>query len=407
MKNFGEGGETIPEDPIIRADREDTEEDVDRIQQLLKELDLTGGVARIFRQRAGKAEFDYEGELPVDNFSLETIKRVYGGGRYQIRLTAKGGKYVKQIKFSIDPRHVGEMDRINQTQNAVTTTTPDNSNLITFLLKAQQDSQDRAQQQQAAMMTLMVTMMTESQKTTAQILAAAMQREPINVTPEPASRLMEVMMPMLIAQMQTPKSNNLADLVESLKVVKELATGQPEKEEKEEDMLDKIVKVGAPLIGAFMSRNQPMPQVPTPAPNPQQRPQIQAQPEDAQRAAAEAKMRSLLGQLRMVTPILVRAAKKDSPIESYLDILDDSLDEEGFQMLVMFLQRDDWITTLFNDDPGVRENIGWFENFRTMVLNPETDEPTEETPKDPAEKASSPFGVVLRPTGSSVDGGGN
>lgn len=409
MKNFGEGDETLPEDPIIRADREDTEEDVDRIQQLLKELDLTGGVARIFRQRAGKAEFDYEGELPVDNFSLETIKRVYGGGRYQIRLTAKGGKYVKQIKFSIDPRHVGEMDRINQTQNAVTTTTPDNSNLITFLLKAQQDSQDRAQQQQAAMMTLMVTMMTESQKTTAQILAAAMQREPINVTPEPASRLMEVMMPILVAQMQSPKSNNLAELVESLKVVKELATGQPEKEEKEEDMLDKIVKVGAPLIGAFMSRNQPMPQVPTqaPAPNPQQRPQIQSQSEDPQRAAAEAKMRSLLGQLRMVTPILVRAAKKDSPIESYLDILDDTLDEEGFQMLAMFLQRDDWITTLFNDHPDVRENIGWFENFRSMILNPENDESTEETSQVESPKASSPFGVVRGPAGPPVDSDGN
>ena len=408
MKNFGEGDETLPDDPIIRADREDTEEDVDRIQQLLKELDLTGGVARIFRQRAGKAEFDYEGELPVDNFSLETIKRVYGGGRYQIRLTAKGGKYVKQIKFSIDPRHVGEMDRINQTQNAVTTTTPDNNNLITFLLKAQQDSQDRSQQQQAAMMTLMVTMMTESQKTTAQILAAAMQREPINVTPEPASRLMEVMMPMLIAQMQTPKSNNLADLVESLKVVKELAAGQPEKEEKEEDMLDKIVKVGAPLLGAFMSRNQPMPTpAPVAAPNPQQRPQIPVQQEDPKTAAAEAKMRSLLGQLRMVTPILVRAAKKDSPIESYLDILDDTLDEEGFQMLAMFLQRDDWITTLFNDDPGVRENIGWFENFRAMVLNPENDESTEETAQVESPKASSPFGVVRGPAGSPVDSDGN
>lgn len=397
----------MPEDPIIVAEREDTTEDVDRIQQLLKELDLTGGVARIFRQKPGKADFDYEGELPVDNFSLETIKRVYGGGRYQIRLTAKGGKYVKQIKFSIDPRHVGEMDRINQTPNAVIPTS-DNSNLITFLLKAQQDSQDRAQQQQAAMMTLMVTMMTESQKATAQMMSAAFHREPINVTPEPASRLMEVMMPMLIAQMQAPKTNNLSDLVESLKVVKELATGQPEKEEKEEDMLDKIVKVGAPLLGAFMSRNQPMPTVaPVAVPNPQQRPQIPVQQEDPARAAAEAKMRSLLGQLRMVTPILVRAAKKDSPIESYLDILDDTLDEEGFGMLVMFLQRDDWVSTLFNDDPGVRENIGWFDNFRAMVLNPETDEPTEETAKVETPKASSPFGVVRGSAGSPVDGDGN
>jgi hypothetical protein len=95
----------------------------------------------------------------------------------------------------------------------------------------------------------------------------------------------------------------------------------------------------------------------------------------------------------MVTPILVRAAKRNSPIESYLDILDDTLDEEGFQLLTLFLEREDWVTTLFSDDDGVKANLSWFENFREMILNPSDDE-GEETPKDQAPSTTSPFGVV-------------
>jgi hypothetical protein len=401
MKDFDDALSPDSQDPVLVAERDDTHDDVDRIQQLLKELDLTGGVARVFRQRPGRTEYDYEGEIPVDSFSLETIKRVYGGGRYQIKLTAKNGKYVRQVKVSVDPRHKGEIEKsMDSTMSAAPGS---NNDLVAFLLKAQQDQQDRAMQSQQQMMTLMVTMLTESQKATATMMAAAFQREPVNVTPqEPASRLIEVMTPFLLQQMQSPRpTSSLAELVENLKVVKELAAGEPPREEKEEDMLEKVVKIGAPLIGAFMSRGQPMPQVP---PQMIQRPTIPQQAstppstppsatDDAAKAAVEAKMRSLLGQLRMVTPILVRAAKRNSPIESYLDILDDTLDEEGFQLLTLFLEREDWVTTLFSDDDGVKANLSWFENFREMILNPSDDE-GEETPKDQAPSTTSPFGVV-------------
>lgn len=404
MKQFEDDLPPDHQDPIVVADRDDTQDDVDRIQQLLKELDLTGGVARVFRQRPGKAEFDYEGEIAVDAFSLETIKRVYGGGRYQIKLTAKNGKYVRQIKFSVDPRHQGEMDKSNEP--AMPAAPGSNNDLVAFLLKSQQDQQERAMQSQQQMMALMVTMLTESQKATATMMAAAFQREPVNVTPqEPASRLIEVMTPFLLQQMQAPKpSNNLAELVESLKVVKELASGESPREEEKEDMFEKVIKIGAPILGAFMSRGQPMPPLPPQAmpQNPVQRPAIPQQAsapppapdaDDAARAAMEGKMRSLLGQLRAVTPVLVRAAKKNSPIESYLDILDDTLDEDGWNLLTMFLEREDWVVTLFNDDPGVKANLPWFENFRAMVLTPPEDE-GEATAQEPPPATSSTTGLV-------------
>jgi hypothetical protein len=96
-----------------------------------------------------------------------------------------------------------------------------------------------------------------------------------------------------------------------------------------------------------------------------------------------------------VTPILVRAAKKGAFIDSYLDILNDSLDDEGHEMLVYMLHRDDWISTLFNGNPDVVANRQWFEQLREAILTPEdesTDTAGEATPEPVKEpEAPHPF----------------
>ena len=356
---------------------EEEQDDVSKIQALLKELDMGGGVARIFRQRPGQAKHEYEGEIPADAFTLETIKRSYGGGDYLIRFAAKGGRYVRSIRFSIDPRHKGELDKIHETA-PVTQNSNDNSQaLLAFMMQQQQAQAQQAQQS----MTLMMTMMSESQKSMAAIIAAAIGGNNRQQA-EPSSKFIEVMMPMLTESMK-PRGG-MAELTENVKLVKELMGNAPEKEEKD-DMLEKMMTIGAPLIGAFMSRGQPQPQQPQPVRvNPAQ-PQALPTPEQI----AQAKAQELLGRLRFVTPVLVRAAKKNSYIDSYIDILNDNLDDEGHEMLVYMLKRDDWITTLFNDNPDVVANRQWFESFRQAIINPDEDttgeEATEsgEVPKEP------------------------
>ena len=339
---------------------------------------MGGGVARIFRQRPGQAKHEYEGEIPADAFTLETIKRSYGGGDYLIRFAAKGGRYVRSIRFAIDPRHKGELDKINEPP-PVTQNSNDNSQaLLAFMMQQQQTQAQQAQQS----MTLMMTMMSESQKSMAAIIAAAIGGGGRQVQSEPSSKFIEVMMPMLTESMK-PRGG-MAELTENVKLVKELMGNAPEKEEKD-DMLEKMMTIGAPLIGAFMSRGQPQPQQPQPVRvNPAQ-PQALPTPEQI----AQAKAQELLGRLRFVTPVLVRAAKKNSYIDSYIDILNDNLDDEGHEMLVYMLKRDDWITTLFNDNPDVVANRQWFESFRQAIINPDEDttgeEATEsgEVPKEP------------------------
>ena len=374
------------QDPLPDAEpefvHEEEQDDVSKIQALLKELDMGGGVARIFRQRPGQAKHEYEGEIPADAFTLETIKRSYGGGDYLIRFAAKGGRYVRSIRFAIDPRHKGELDKINEPP-PVTQNSNDNSQaLLAFMMQQQQTQAQQAQQS----MTLMMTMMSESQKSMAAIIAAAIGGGGRQVQSEPSSKFIEVMMPMLTESMK-PRGG-VAELTENVKLVKELMGTAPEKEEKD-DMLEKMMTIGAPLIGAFMSRGQPQPQQPQPVRvNPTQ-PQALPTPEQI----AQAKAQELLGKLRFVTPVLVRAAKKGSYVDSYIDILNDNLDDEGHEMLVYMLQRDDWVTTLFNDNPDVVANRQWFENLREAILTPDDEDTTGEETTESVEvpKAPHPF----------------
>ena len=359
---------------------EEEQDDVSKIQSLLRELDMSGGVARIFRQRPGQAKHEYEGEIPADTFTLETIKRAYGGGDYQVRFAAKGGRYVRSIRFSIDPRHKGELDKIHDIQSPVTQNNDNSQALLAFMMQQQQTQAQQAQQS----MTLMMTMMSESQKSMAAIIAAAIGGGR-QATPDSSNKFIEVMMPMLTESMK-PRGG-VAELTENVKLVKELMGTAPEKEEKD-DMLEKMMTIGAPLIGAFMSRGQqPQPQPQPVRVNPAQ-PQALPTPEQM----AQAKAQDLLGKLRFVTPVLVRAAKKGSYLDSYVDILNDNLDDEGHEMMVFMLQRDDWISTLFNDNPDVVANRQWFENLREAILNPDEDTPGEETAQASEEsKAPHPF----------------
>ena len=371
MRGIDDDAPPLTEDPEFVHDEE--KDDISKLQSLLKELDMSGGVARIFRQRPGQADYPYLSEMPIDAFSLENLKRIFGGGKYLVRFAAKGGRYVRSIRFAIDNCFKGEMD-IVPTVTAPAQQNNDNNTLLAFMMQQQQSQQ----QQQQNMMTLMMTMMTESQKSMAGVMVAAMGGK---ATSEPSSKFIEVMMPMLTESMK-PRGG-MAEFAETVKLTKELmGPAQPEKEEKD-DMLERLMTVGAPLLGAFMNRGNS-------APPPQaMRPVVPSQPvalPPTQEQLAQAKAQDLLGKLRFVTPMLVRAAKKNAFIDSYLDILDDSLDDEGYEMLVFMLQRDDWISTLFNDNQEVIANRQWFDRFREAILTPDEDtDAAGETPEPGAE----------------------
>ena len=103
---------TPPGQPAVNAAMaEDAGDEVERIQQLVRELNLEGGTANVFRVPPGQSEQQFVGEMSVDDFSIDRIARAYGGGKFTIKFKAASGRYIKQVRFAVDPRIEGEMDR--------------------------------------------------------------------------------------------------------------------------------------------------------------------------------------------------------------------------------------------------------------------------------------------------------
>jgi hypothetical protein len=212
--------------------------------------------------------------------------------------------------------------------------------------------------------------------------------------------MIDLMQPLLVEGLK-PRGSGLSELVETVKVVRELAGEPKESEPKEDDMLGKIAGLAGPLMAAWMSRPQQQPQppqMPRPTPGPMPAPGAPQlpptpQPTPEQRAVL-AKAEELLGQLRMATPFLVKAAAKDAPVETYFAMLDEMVDDQSFDLLCQLLEQPDWTTTLFNNDPGVLQNIGWFNSLRDLILN-ESEAPAPVEGEDP--------GPVPRPGVPPVD----
>jgi hypothetical protein len=356
--------------------QQEEQDDVSKITSLIHELDLVGGTARIWRQPPGDSKFSYWGEIPVDNFSLEHVRIKYGGGDYQIRFAAKGGKYVRSIKFSVEPSFVGEIIQQQLAKNAppapVTPHGPDDR-LLTYMMQ----QSESARQQSAAMMTLVVTMMSKSQDSMAAVIGAALSGSRTPPPPSDNSRMIDLMQPLLVEGLK-PRGSGLSELVETVKVVRELAGEPKESEPKEDDMFGKIAGMAGPLIAAWTaSRTQQPPQMPRPMPSPMPvpgspsgAPQLPPTPQpNPAEAAVLAKAEELMGKLRMATPLLVKAAAKNAPVDTYYAMLNEVVDDQAFDLLCALLEQPDWTTTLFNNDPGVLQHIGWFNSLRDVILD--------------------------------------
>ena len=386
----------------------DSEEEVSRIRDLAQSLDISDGVVRIFRQAPGRSEYDYEGAMPVDTFSLEELKRLYGGGKYQLKLASRTGKYIRSLKTSVHPRHVGEVYKEPEKPVTSTPTSPQAPNDLMMMLitsaqaqatQAREMAQQQAREAQAQQQMLLTLMLTNQKSSTEILVAALSGRTPGQSGGGGNEKMIELLTPMLIENMK-PRGG-LTETIATVKALQELsapaapATTEP----KEEDMIDKLSKLAGvvgPIAGAFMQRNAPQPQPMSVGPMTRANPEIPGPSQEE--AAIHARVQNLLGQLRFATPLLIKSAKSNQPVEDLVGMLDSFINDEEYEMLCQLLERDSWVAELFGNHPEVIANLPWFASLREVILNPEGDEAptdsTEATPQGPTANPSSPLTPV-------------
>lgn len=375
------------------------------ISEVLESIDASGAKVKVYRKHQGSQKYAYVDEYPTEGFTVETLKSTYGGGDYRLGIHDGKGRRIKRVDLFIDPRIKGTLDQ----PAVLPAVTPIQSNdtLIQLMNQQQQSAQQmlilmmQSQQQQAQQMT--------------QVLVAALTgaKAPTSTSPgEPASRMLEAMMPLLLANVQKTAgpAGSMKEQIETLRALKELLPDGG-KEEKEEDMIDKIMKIGGPVMagligmrGGGMSMPQALPEVtvaPRPAPQQAAQPAPAAPPEPPQPKGGMQNLtpdvQQMILSLRQFTPVLVNAAHQDGECLSYYNLVADLLTDAQYDQLVEILRRDDWTTVLFADDAGVLQYKPWFENLRDTFLNPEAYTDDAPTP-DAAPGAAGQPGAASLPT---------
>lgn len=383
--------------PDFRAASVDALDDLARIDSFLEGHDSSGAYVTIHRRAPGQVKFAFCAKVPLEQFSDDAVRQTYGGGSYQVKLYTATRKIVRTFEYDVDERIRGELDKrdVPAPAPAAPAGSGDRDLLLAMLASQREDAQRNLQ--------FMVTMMGESQKAQAAMITALLGRG----NAEPASVLVQSAVDLArVARQSAPDpmggASGVLNLIREVRSVFGGNGAAPaddggDRETAGDKFLGPLLQAAGPILSALMQRGQPqtmmvpqvavpMPPAPAPVPMPAA-PVVPAGPPQAQAPApavpamgAEAflaalppRARELVAQVRGLYPVVASMARTDTPVESVVDVMAGTLTEEDEAILAMVLGRADWKLVLFGDpDP---QPAGWFDNLRSVILEPPADEP--------------------------------
>lgn len=378
--------------------------DIDQINEILKSQDASNGKIRLERKTPDDTTFQYLVSIPINQFDIEWVKRVHGGGDYRGKIFRSNGQMYKNIEFSIDYRVKGSKDsdsgprtvayqpdpmkQVKELADMVLKNQPKDTSsdlLREIMAQSRQDSQ--------MMMTTLITTMTKSAETqtammTGMFSALAQQKpQPSQSSLEPVlPALLTALAPVLIKLIDRPASTPTTNLHESIELIKSIKETFAGEEKGEETVLGSFMKAVAPAFQAMTGMNGNgrqggLPHPPRPLPPPADHGAVPPRPPVNQPDPQVQMINQYVG-------MLYNAAEMNADPAIYADMLFNHAPPEFLSRLVTTLKKDDWTTTLFNNDPKVINNLQWFEELRSVIL--ETYEQSNSDPNtDPGELVKS------------------
>lgn len=332
-------------------------------------VEFRGPTAQNFAHLCYIAPEDWETETTIEKF-----KALYGGGEYQCRTFRANGQMYKMFKFNIDPRFKGSLDMSER--EAISNGKPSEvtSKLIDMLQRPKEDgikisdflgmmqkSTDRSSESMVMMMTMMMKSMEVSQQNSVAMMTAMMTMMTGLMGQKPSNDNQALLIK-LIEQKSTATPMN--ETLEMMAKIKDLFEKEPEPE-KEETMLDRIMKVAAPLLGGLTGQ-QPQ-QVP-PGPQPGQIP-------PPQRGIDQLPM-----EYQMMFRMGMNAAEKGSDPTLYYDLIVDNLNAQQIAGLQNLLTPPDWCARLFGNENEVAHIRQWLDDLRDMILTHGVQSPNPAAP---------------------------
>jgi len=376
--------------------------DTSKIDQILTSSDVqNGGKVRLERRGPTDQHFQYVCKIPIEDFDIERIKLVYGGGDYKCQTFRANGQMYKPFTFSIDFRFKGSLDdqqiKALAADDGKANALADRQNVMLQQLMAAraENNGDNMMKMMMLMsqksdqaMQLMMTQAAENQKSMVTLMTAVM-------APRPTPAIDPMMIELIKLQVMNRPSGDPASSMSMLREMIGLARefgGGPKEEKPEPSMLEKIFTAAAPVVERLVMP----PRVSQPAPQPRSQSAPASLPEPS--GGVDFKF-----MINMYLEQIIKAAERNSDPQSYADIIIENLPNDKLLDVQEILTREDWCATLFNNDARVRANSGWFEELRQLILRhgQQSDAAGEAESGDPSRVIKLPDGSSAN---SSVDG---
>lgn len=370
--------------------------DLEKINAIISSDDVQkGGFIRLSRRGAFDQKFSYMCRLAPEDFDIERIKKLYGGGEYQGRTFRANGQMYKMFEFNIDSRFKGQLDVEALSRAAADDGTSVNKSLLEAALSGKPSSLENNPNFVGK---LMETMSAKSDSTIMMMMQMMQQQSQQAIAAQASN------MQLMVAMITTMGNKQPAGMDPILlEILKDKATGDPmervlklvtmakglvadAKPEREPTMLENIVSAAAPAVASMFGARQagpPQTQVIT-GPSPQaqapQPAQVQQPTPDMQQGFM---IRQFLGQV-------LAAAKRNSDPAIYVDMIFDMTSDDQLGQIRANLTDAAWPVNIFGDDPRAVQFRPWLEELKKLLLEDVTNITTENaTPGDGVQQPES------------------
>lgn len=367
--SVGDPGDDAPK-PDNRSPLErEAEAQEQKLVSLMQSEQVNGGTIVLKRRAVNETEFGYLGEMPVENFTLDNVRKIYGGGDYKAQVKKAGGTFVTSFAFKIDFRipslYPGVTDR---PKDSLLDRTPE---IITAVTAAVRQSIPAAAPAQDNSLTL------ELIRQQGNMVAALMAKPAAGPDPALIAILSEMRAELRELKSGGNRGENFLKEIEKFKALSELFNvgggggDAPDKPDRVTELIRALAPAVAPFVQKLMAGGaDPAQLAGQPAPialNQARDPAAASGP--AATTETDPNMNPLFNiYLAQFRKLAIQAASKNRNAFEWADSKIDDIEPKYHADIFKMANAEDWFAKFFAGDPAANAHIKWLLDMRNAIL---------------------------------------
>jgi hypothetical protein len=354
--------------PLLGLSAQDSD-DI-RLEELIFSLQGSSYSFALYRKRIHESKERYVGRVQADNFDLENVKQVWGGGEYRAKVYGANGRYAKHFSFAIDessrgsqdtPHHGGNnVDSVELARTVAEFAKPTDSSPMIIAMMEKQSSQG------AQFMQLMMQMQAESAKTMMTVMGTMFSSKQ---SPQ-GDGFSSAITPILVKMIESSSNKSSGLDVKGLIELRDLLA-PPERDEKP-TIVDRLLDAAPALLPLFfggsgggISMGKPQQFLPV-GDSQSLTPPDSGVPCPPKSPAGNPPSSPPASEELPLIPLLKRGAVNNSEPDSYALVVLDLVGESNEKQLLEVLQSPTWEKGFLMFD---EKEMVWIKEWRSAVID--------------------------------------